>query len=47
MRYNRDVIYTYVGEILVAMNPYKSATRIMSSVTWSLTHVSSHPGVVR
>ena len=24
VRYNRDTIYTYVGEILVAMNPYKS-----------------------
>ena len=23
LRYNKDVIYTYVGEILVAMNPYK------------------------
>ena len=27
VRYNRDIIYTYVGEILVAMNPYKSLRR--------------------
>ncbi len=30
VRYFADVIYTYVGEILVAMNPYKEIKGIYS-----------------
>lgn len=36
VRYQRDTIYTYVGEILVAMNPFKAIPNIKSDQTMML-----------
>ena len=36
LRFNRDQIYTYVGEILVSMNPFKMIEGLYSNDKLSL-----------